>query len=167
MKVRITHRELGEVLYRIKRGLAGYVSYLAACDMNDAFSEYVLYEPILRILVAQGFTAHFEVDCQGIQQPAIGDRRRLDFEAIKGDLRFALEVKWARKVMVNVKPDLEKLTAYRRWYPSSKGFLCVFGRKTHLNKMQLGRPLFSERGKAVYADMRRTKFGWSIYESLV
>ena len=30
------------VLYRIKRGLAGYVSYLAACEMNEAFSEYVL-----------------------------------------------------------------------------------------------------------------------------
>ena len=37
--------ELSDILFRIKRGLAGYVSYLAACDMNQAFSEFVLYEP--------------------------------------------------------------------------------------------------------------------------
>jgi hypothetical protein len=42
-------REPNNVFYRIKRGLSGYVSYLAACEMNTAFSEYVLYEPILRI----------------------------------------------------------------------------------------------------------------------
>ena len=47
-------REPRNVLYRIKRGLAGFVSYLAACEMNQAFSEYVLYEPILRILTARG-----------------------------------------------------------------------------------------------------------------
>ena len=41
------------MLYRVQRGLAGYVSYLAACDMNRAFSEYVLYEPTLRILTAR------------------------------------------------------------------------------------------------------------------
>ena len=47
-----------EVLYRIKRGLSGYVSYLAACEMNESFSEYVLYEPILRVLTAQGYTVN-------------------------------------------------------------------------------------------------------------
>jgi hypothetical protein len=31
--------EPNDVLYRIKRGLAGYISYLAACEMNVAFSE--------------------------------------------------------------------------------------------------------------------------------
>ena len=53
------------VLYRIQRGLAGYVSYLAACDMNKAFSEYVLYEPTLRILTAQAFTVESEYPCPG------------------------------------------------------------------------------------------------------
>ena len=40
-------KEPGDVLFRIQRGLAGYVSYLAACEMNESFSEYVLYEPIV------------------------------------------------------------------------------------------------------------------------
>lgn len=38
-------QEPDEVLYRIKRGLSGYVSYLAACEMNESFNEYVLHEP--------------------------------------------------------------------------------------------------------------------------
>ena len=37
-----------DALYRIKRGLAAYVSYLAACEMNAAFSEHILHEPVLR-----------------------------------------------------------------------------------------------------------------------
>ena len=49
-----------DVLSRVKRGLAGYVSYLAACEMNQAFSEYVLYEPTLRILTARRFVVQCE-----------------------------------------------------------------------------------------------------------
>jgi hypothetical protein len=53
--------ERTDVLYRIKRGLSGYASYLAACQMNESFSEYVLYEPILRILTARPGTY---ADCE-------------------------------------------------------------------------------------------------------
>ena len=35
-------REPQNVLYRIQRGLSGYVSYLAACEMNSTFTEYML-----------------------------------------------------------------------------------------------------------------------------
>ena len=56
--------EPANVLYRVKRGLASYVSYLAACDMNSAFSEYVLYEPILRILTAQGYEVECKYECR-------------------------------------------------------------------------------------------------------
>jgi hypothetical protein len=57
-----------DALYRIKRGLAGYVSYLAACEMNESFSEYVLYEPTLRILTARGFSVKCEFPCLGLKQ---------------------------------------------------------------------------------------------------
>jgi hypothetical protein len=66
MRSRTTNRELPEpidALYRIKRGLAGYVSYLAACEMNESFSEYILYEPILRILTARDYSVECEVEC--------------------------------------------------------------------------------------------------------
>ena len=55
------------MLYRIKRGLSGYVSYLAACEMNASFSEYVLYEPILRILTARNYS----VECVGCSHSGI------------------------------------------------------------------------------------------------
>ena len=98
------------VLRRIKRGLVGYVSYLASCDANPAFSEYVLYEPILRILLSQHFTVSCEVVCPGIVQPAkAGDKKRLDFVAEIPGLKLALEVKWAKQRRIDVKKDLAKL----------------------------------------------------------
>ena len=42
-----------ESLYRIQRALAGHISYLAACDVNATFTEYLLYEPILRVLTTR------------------------------------------------------------------------------------------------------------------
>ncbi len=65
----IRNSEPKEVLFRIKRGLTGYVSYLAACEMNQSFSEYVLYEPILRILTARGYSVSCEYECPGIMPP--------------------------------------------------------------------------------------------------
>jgi Holliday junction resolvase len=157
-------KEPGDVLFRIKRGLAGYVSYLAACEMNDAFSEYVLYEPILRILTARGFTAHCEVECPGIPQSVKGDRKRIDFEAIRGSVRFALEVKWARYATLNVDNDYQKLVCFHASHPASGAFLCVFGRKTHIARVRLSQKAFKERGTAIYADLRRTKYGCRISE---
>ena len=95
-----------EVLYRIKRGLSGYVSYLAACEMNESFSEYVLYEPILRVLTARSYTVKCEVPCPGIQKPHRGDWKRLDFVASKNGLTFAMEVKWAKTTKPNITQDL-------------------------------------------------------------
>ncbi len=111
MKQSISLPEPNDVLYRIKRGLAGYVSYLAACEMNESFSEYLLYEPILRILTARGYVVECEVTCPGIEQPKTGDKRKLDFVARKNGLTFAVEVKWARTVKPNIDDDLMKLSA--------------------------------------------------------
>jgi hypothetical protein len=89
--------EPSNVLFRIKRGLSGYVSYLAACEMNSAFSEYVLYEPVLRILTARGYKVQCEFPCPGLPKSACGDHKRIDFEVTSHDQRFALEVKWAKR----------------------------------------------------------------------
>jgi hypothetical protein len=98
--------EPANVLYRIKRGLSEYVSYLAACEMNGSFSEYTLYEPILRILTARGLSAKCEDICPNILQPATGDRKRLDLVATRHHLQFAVEVKWAKRRTLDVQKDL-------------------------------------------------------------
>jgi hypothetical protein len=153
-----------EALFRIQRGLAGYISYLAACDVNTTFSEYVLYEPILRILMARGYSVRCEFPCPGIPKPPRGDRKKVDFEARKHGLRFALEVKWARQQRLNITNDYKKLVAFHNDDSSSRSFLCIFGRMSVINKDIPMKVKFTERGKPISADFLRTKYGCRIYE---
>jgi hypothetical protein len=152
-----------DVFYRIKRGLAGYVSYLAACEMNAAFSEYILYEPMLRIFSAQRFEVQSEVPCPGFVRKGSGDVKRLDFVARGNGVHFAVEVKWARGHRLSIKGDVEKLLKYREAHADAHGFLCVFGPKSSLVQLPLPEG-FRERGSAVYAEFGKTKFGCRIYQ---
>jgi len=156
--------EPNNVLYRIKRGLAGYISYLAACEMNAAFSEYVLYEPILRILTSRGYAVQSEVPCPGIQQPPKGDKKKLDFVASRAKLTCAIEVKWARDRKIRIDGDLEKLSASLRAKPSWRAFLCVFGRKSVIKGLILPKSRLRERGNPVIAEFGITRFGCRVYE---
>jgi hypothetical protein len=156
--------EPSDVLYRIKRGLAGYISYLAACEMNEAFSEYVLYEPILRILTARGYAVQSEVPCPGIPQPKTGDKKKLDFVACRRGLTCAIEVKWAQSTKITIKSDLDKLSACLRAEPTWRAFLCVFGRKSVITGLILPPGLLRERGTPVIAELGKTRFGCRVYE---
>ena len=167
MSFRSSQRSLTEprdVLYRVKRGLAAYVSYLAACEMNEAFSEYVLYEPILRILMARGYSVECERECPGITHSPIGDRKRLDFVAAGHGIQLAIEAKWFKSNRLNILSDVDKLTAFKKSSPNSYSLLLIFGRKTHISKLRLTPYALKERGKAVYADLRATRYGCRIFE---
>jgi Holliday junction resolvase len=158
-----------DVLYRIKRGMAAYISYLAACEMNESFSEYVLYEPILRILTARGYVVQCEVDCPGIKHQKVGDRKRLDFVATKGRTEFALEVKWAGKQSLDVERDVLKLMAYRKDSKrAARAFLCVFGRQSIVADVRLrtgeSEGHLAQQGKIVTADLGKTKYSCRIFE---
>lgn len=121
-----------EALYRIQRSLVGHVSFLAACEGKPAFTEYLLYEPILRVLQLM----KYEVECEHTWPPGQagpGRRKRIDFVAQKGRMRFALEVKWPRNERftptINVQSDADKLKDFAR-NEGAKGFLCIFGRRS-------------------------------------
>jgi len=152
-----------DALFRVKRGLSAYVSYLAACEMNEAFSEYVLYEPILRILMARGFIVQCEYECPGIRQPFRGDKKRLDFYAVGHDLELAIEVKWAKTTTPCSQSDIDKLKGFLTAKPDAAALLCVFGRKSVIEALVIDFVLFKERGSAVYADLRKTKYGCRIF----
>lgn len=156
--------EPSNVLYRIKRGLSGYVSYLAACEMNESFSEYILYEPILRILTARDYTVRCEVPCPGIQQPLKGDRKRLDFVATGHGLTVALEVKWAKNKNPKIDTDIQKLTACRQADPTWRALLCIFGKKSIITDLNLPPGVLVEKGKTIIAEFGNTRFGCGIYE---
>lgn len=166
MKTTKAQAEPINVLYRIKRGLAGYVSYLAACEMNESFSEYVLYEPILRILTARRYVVACEVECPGIVHPPKGDRKRLDFVVVGPGLEFALEVKWAKSRRLDVAKDHEKLVAFSqaRKEAGAKAFLCVFGKKSDVADVVLSPNDFQERGGAVFAEFGITRYGCRVFE---
>jgi hypothetical protein len=153
-----------DAISRVKRGLASYVSYLAACDMNSAFSEYVLYEPILRILTAQGYEVECEYECPGIKQATVGDRKRLDFFAEKAGSSFALEVKWAKTPTPRVWNDVAKLRSFLEAKPKSRAFLCIFGRRSNIEDMVLALGNHRERGKIICADFGRTRFGCRMFQ---
>ena len=153
---------LTDVLYRVKRGLSGYISYLAASEMNEAFSEYLLYEPILRILMSRKFEVSCEHECPGIEQPKTGDKKRLDFYVNGDGFEFAIEVKWAKTEHPNIGSDVEKLKAFQKEKPGSYPLLCIFGRKSILEKVNLDE--FHERGDAVYAVMGKTRYGCRIFQ---
>lgn len=116
------------VLFRTKSGPSGYVSYLAACDMNESFSEYKLYETIWRILTARRYGVEYKVESPWVDQPATGDRKRLDVVATGPGLQFALAIKWAQTTSLNVGKAYEKLAAFRRTKKPRPGFFCVFGK---------------------------------------
>ena len=156
--------EPADVLYRIKRGLVGYVSYLAACEMNEAFSEYVLYEPILRILTARGYTVECEYICPGAKHPAVGDKKRIDFFAAGHSLQLAIEVKWAKSKSPDVSGDVEKLSVIRAELPSAIALLCIFGRRSHIERLELDEPRLEQRGKTIIADLRKTRYSCRIFE---
>lgn len=154
--------EPNDVLFRIKRGLAGYISYLAACEMNESFSEYVLYEPILRIMTARHYEVKCEYVCPGVNQPLRGDKKKLDFVATLNNFTFALEVKWARRRRPDISADLEKLIGCRNtedW----RAFFCVFGKESIISDIILD-PQLKEVGKIVIADFKKTKYGCRVYE---
>ena len=143
--------------------MAAYISYLAACEMNEAFSEYVLYEPLLRIMTARGFTVECEVECPGIKHAENGERKRLDFVATGHNLKIAIEVKWIKDRKPLLAPDVEKLAAFKTTHPDSYSLLCVFGRASNLGRFEPPER-FEERGKALYADLGRTKYGCRFFE---
>lgn len=172
MKPKQTLQEPANVLFRIKRGLAGYISYLAACEMNEAFSEYVLYEPMLRILTARGYTVECEYRCREMPIEENGERvKRIDLVARTSRLTMAIEVKWTENRSLEVAADHRKLAWFTRdKNPGSRGFLCVFGKRSVLKDINIvsgdypGR--FKEKGKFVCADLGATRYGCRVYELL-
>jgi hypothetical protein len=158
-----------EALYRIQRALAGHVSFLAACDTNVVFSEYLLYEPILRILATQQYDVNCEVSCADfLKGSGKGDHKRIDFVAVKNEVRFALEVKWPREEAqtLKIEADHEKLVAFYNNDREANSFLCVFGRHDHIKNIQLIPNDFVEPESLppIYALFRRTQFGCRIFQ---
>jgi hypothetical protein len=169
----VIQNEPTNVLYRIKRGLVSYVSYLAACEMNPSFSEYLLYEPILRIFTARSYSAECEYSVNIKEKPG-GDNKRVDFfvrSLVQTNLFFALEVKWAKLKHLDVKNDIEKLDWVLNNKRGSRCFLCVFGVNSIIKNLRITglknrERILKQKGKTRTADLGITKYSCRMYEYL-
>ena len=166
--------EPDNVLNRIQRGLTGYVSYLATCEMNAVFTEYMLYEPILRILTTRGYGVKPEFECPNIEQPEIGDKRKLDFVVEGHGHILAIEVKWTDTRTVDVEEDLLKLVAYKNAAAGNRSFLCIFGKYSKIHDLRfskfhddsLAAMKHKEFGGPVFAKLKKTQYGCRVFEIL-
>jgi hypothetical protein len=137
-------------LRSLRRGIVGYISYLAACRCREVYSEYLLYEPILRVGMAQGYTVSAEVPVdrdeliallgrESHRETQVGDLPKIDFAFERGGERpahFGLEVKWVRQHTVNVTKDIAKLHVFGREH-NALGYLLVFGHAGVVDELEL------------------------------
>jgi len=135
--------------------------------MKGSFSEYVLYEPILRILTARGFKVKCEYVCPGIKHASIGDKKKIDFYATKGDLKLAIEVKWAKSKKPKLQKDILKLAAILKERENVLSILCVFGSKVVLEELEVPKTQNLVRlGTMKIADLKHTDYGCRFFQLL-
>ena len=150
-----------DTIRRIKRGLSGYISYLAACEMNSSFSEYMLYEPMLRILTARGYTVTCEYPIPNNNQ---GDHPRIDFVGDHdANGSIAIEVKWKKENPIQITSDINKLNIYKNNNDNSSCFFLLFGRRSHIENWDPPGDQLLQFGDDVYAEFSQTRYGCRVY----
>jgi len=124
---------MSSVLEPICRGLVGYVSFLATCKSSEVYTEYLLYEPILRIARAQGWTPRCEV---AVAESASGKgaKKKIDFVLKKGSTVIAIEVKWVTNRKPDVQNDTDKLSTYHK-KTGAQGYVLFFGSEKVLRNL--------------------------------
>lgn len=148
---------MSSVLEPICRGLVGYVSYLAACRNSAIYSEYLLYEPLLRIAQAQGYTVACEVAVSS-SVSGRGDKKRLDFVFKRGSEFFGVEVKWIRAKNPNIVKDVNKLIAFNSETGAS-GYVLFFGQSGYFSNLTpTAEKSCLKTGKLVCWNPGRTKY---------
>jgi hypothetical protein len=145
------------ILEPLCRGLVGYISYLSSCQTSTVYSEYLLYEPILRIAQTHGYSTRCEVPV-GAFNSGRGDKKRIDFLLEKGEEKIGIEVKWIKKNTINITNDVDKLVKNHK-ETEALGYVLVFGRSSYFNNLTptANRKPIS-KGKLVKWDPGRTKY---------
>lgn len=145
---------MSSILNPICRGVVGYISYLATCSASEVYSEYLLYEPILRIAQSKGYNVRCEFP---VSKGARGDARRIDFDLLHNarEERIGLEVKWVKKKTCNFDKDVQKLQLHRE-QKDAKGYLLILGSKEAVAKSQPAH--FLTRGKLVEWSAGKTHY---------
>lgn len=97
-------------------GIAGFLAFQARCGVSGAYTEYLLYEPIIRISRNLGWTARCEFPLKKLHEGP-GDNQRVDFMFVIADRKLVvtMEVKWPRqeRSQLRLDTDISKLKRLR------------------------------------------------------
>jgi hypothetical protein len=100
------------LLRTVAEGLTGYMTYQSRCGIAPAYSEYLLYDPILRVAKDKNWTVESEFVVE--ETTGKGDHKRVDFFLTSNEdsnLVIGIEVKWfaKRKRSIDLTKDVAKL----------------------------------------------------------
>ena len=141
--MKVDKKRTSSILNPICRGMVGYVSYLASCSCSQVYSEYLLYEPILRIAQSKGYSVNCEypININGTKNGKVGDHKRIDFDLFrkKGRCqeRIGIEVKWAKSKSIDLDNDINKLETYAKKNKKSSGYVVVFGKTANIDNLKI------------------------------
>jgi hypothetical protein len=90
---------------------------------------------------------------------------KIDFYAETNGKKYAMEVEWVGKnKQVNTKKDKEKLKFLLKKNKVTRSFLCILGRKSSIEKINLSKEGFSLSGKPADANLGRTRYVCKVFE---
>jgi hypothetical protein len=114
--------------------LTAYMTVQARQGLSAAYSEYLLYDPIVRVARYRGWEIRSEWPLPK-SAPSRGDNRRIDFRiktSPKARRALLLEVKYSKSIsgVINVEKDVAKLQyQLAREASGSRALLVVAGRR--------------------------------------
>lgn len=158
------------ILQAISDALVGYLTFQARCGLSPAYSEYLLYDPIVRVCRNRSW----HVECEVAIDKTIrgrGDHKRVDFRLRKrrsARRALLLEVKYHPRIMgrpVPVKPDCVKLrTLLGESGAGSRAFVLIAGRQQKSNGGFAVTPALNDAYYTTVYPAAHTNFGVTVYE---
>lgn len=123
----------------ISEGLLGKAVFNSKINIFQAYSEYMLYEPIL-LIASRNWNVQAEVPLESLKSKGRGDNKKIDF--VLSDLEnnnrtIALEIKYIKGIKSKIKldTDIQKLFAFKteRYSKDTNAFLLILW-KEHSNR---------------------------------
>ena len=73
-------------------------------------------------------------------------------------------MKWVRHTGLQIDRDLEKLRGVLSSTPKAYPLLCLFGRRSFIENIDIRNLGFVEKGSPVYAEFKTTRYGCRVFQ---
>ena len=147
------HTALSKLARSLPRAVTSWLTFEAACNRQELFSEYYLAKPIGEYLQAN--TAGIlksEYDHPVLSSYAAGRNPQIDFVILRngenGNLCFALEVKWIRggtisQTIPRIYNDILRLRLLVPSISNAQFYLLISGLRNDVDTLEKNRHIFS------------------------